>query len=78
MAVDQERPDRLEIVAAIVAQSHDQVEPPLPTPHLRAFMADQARADRTDDIARRQAHARGGLAIHGDLQLREARQGFSP
>ena len=72
--VDQQGLDGVEVAAPVVPQTHHQVEPALAAPHLGAFLANQAHPDGANHVARGQAHARRGLTIDGDLQLRQAGQ----
>ena len=74
VAVDEQRADRVEAVAPIVAQAHDEIEPALTDPDLRRLFPDQPDPHGADHVAWRQADARGRLAVDGDLQLRQAGQ----
>ena len=44
--IDEQRPDRVEVVAPVVAQPHDEIEAALADPDLGCLFADQADSDR--------------------------------
>ena len=64
--------DRARVVAAVVLQAHHDVEAALVAPHLADLASGEADLDGAHDVARREAHARGGGALHLDAELREA------
>jgi hypothetical protein len=71
VAVDEQRPDRVEAVAAIVAQADDEVETALAEPDLRLLFTDQPDSHRANRVPRNETDARRRFTIDGNLQLRQ-------
>src|SRR5688572_33211880 len=74
MSIDQQPRDRVEVVASVITQTYDEIEAPLADPDLRLLFADQADAHRSHDVSRRQSDSGCGVAIDGNLQLRQTGQ----
>ena len=72
MTVDEQRANRVEAVAPIVAQPDEEIEPALTHPDLRRVLSDEANPHGADDVAGREPDASSGVAVHRDLQLRQA------
>ena len=73
VAVDEQRADGVEGCRGDRRAAGPRGRTALAEPDLRLLLADEADSDRADHVARRQADARRGLAVDGDLQLRQAR-----
>ena len=74
VAIDQQRPNRIERVPPIVPKPHDEVEASLPDPDLRPLFAHETDPHRSNHVAWRQPDARGRLPIHRDLELWQSRE----
>jgi hypothetical protein len=72
VAVNEKRANRVEAVATIVAQADYEIETTLAKPDLRLLFPNQTDSDSPDYVPWRQAHARGGVTVDGNLQLRKA------
>src|SRR5690606_2521714 len=76
MTVNEERANRIERGAVILAKSHNQVEPALSEPDLGLLFADQSDPDRPDDVTRCEPNACRRLTVHRDLELWQPRELF--
>ena len=72
--VHEERPERGHVAAPVVLEPHDEVEAPLPEPHLRLLLADEPDPDGANHVPRREPDAGDGMAVDAEPKLREAGQ----